>query len=94
MKDWRNMPGPGDPETWPPCTGHPMDPRTPPEPDFHEDPEYLDRMQDNDWFFESLTEATLESISALKNATEEQNTDLIGVIFLSMVEEYCKPDGY
>ena len=25
----RNMPGPGDPETWGPCTGHPMDPRTP-----------------------------------------------------------------
>ena len=24
-----NMPGPGDPETWPRCTGHPMDPRTP-----------------------------------------------------------------
>ena len=29
MSDWRNMPGPGDPETWPVCTGHPMDPRTP-----------------------------------------------------------------
>lgn len=24
-----NCPGPGDPETWGPCTGHPMDPRTP-----------------------------------------------------------------
>lgn len=21
-------PGPGDPETWGPCTGHPLDPRT------------------------------------------------------------------
>ena len=26
----RNMPGPGDPETWPACTGHPMDPRSEP----------------------------------------------------------------
>ena len=23
------MPGPGDPETWPPCANHPNDPRTP-----------------------------------------------------------------
>ncbi len=27
-RDMKNLPGPGDPETWGPCTGHPMDPRT------------------------------------------------------------------
>ena len=36
MNNWRNMPGPGDPETWPACTGHPMDPRTPAEVPFDE----------------------------------------------------------
>ena len=29
MTDFRNLPGPGDPETWPACNGDPMDPRTP-----------------------------------------------------------------
>jgi hypothetical protein len=33
MKTWRNMPGPGDEATWGPCTGHPLDPRTPEEPE-------------------------------------------------------------
>jgi hypothetical protein len=33
----RNMPGPGDPETWGPCVGHPNDPRT---PDITESPVY------------------------------------------------------
>jgi len=27
------MPGPGDWQTWPPCTGNPLDPRTEEEPD-------------------------------------------------------------
>ena len=34
-----NMPGPGDPETWGPCTGHPGDPRT---VDKTETPEFED----------------------------------------------------
>jgi hypothetical protein len=36
LSDYRNMPGPNDPECWPACTGHPMDPRTPDEysPDY------------------------------------------------------------
>ena len=29
MKNFNHMPGPGDPETWGPCYGHPLDPRTP-----------------------------------------------------------------
>lgn len=42
MSDWRNLPGPGDPETWPPCTNHPNDPRTPEAlPDDECDPEEL-----------------------------------------------------
>ena len=34
--DWRDMPGPGDEETWPPCRNHPNDPRT---PDYDEEEE-------------------------------------------------------
>jgi len=38
----RNMPGPGDEETWPACTNHPLDPRTPePLPDDECDVEEL-----------------------------------------------------
>lgn len=33
-----DMPGPGDPETWPPYTGHPNDPRADDEEDEVEDP--------------------------------------------------------
>ena len=29
LSDYRNFPGPNDPECLPACTGHPMDPRTP-----------------------------------------------------------------
>ena len=29
-----NMPGRGDQETWPACTGHPNDPRTPEPPEW------------------------------------------------------------
>ena len=34
------MPGPGDEITWGPCTGHPLDPRTPPDPE--DEPEQFD----------------------------------------------------
>lgn len=56
----RNMPGPGDEITWPPCTGHPGDPRTddlfPPEEDesedleseYHEDYDLGDDNEDHD----------------------------------------------
>ena len=37
-------PGPGDPETWGPCTGHPHDPRTNDEPD--EITNYLDGVRE------------------------------------------------
>ena len=30
------LPGPGDESTWPACTGHPNDPRTPEAPDYEE----------------------------------------------------------
>jgi len=37
-----DFPGPGDECTWPPCTGHPGDPRTPDEPDVeYEDDETI-----------------------------------------------------
>ena len=36
MSNWRNLPGPGDPETWPACTGDPMDPRSPERPAFED----------------------------------------------------------
>lgn len=34
--NYLGLPGFGDVETWPPCYGHPLDPRTP-EPDRRED---------------------------------------------------------
>ena len=66
------MPGPGDEETWGPCTGHPMDPRTPPpieESDWYQDKaqeEFLSRLDDiGGYFLESITEAPDEKLKEL-----------------------------
>jgi len=48
--------GPGDPQTWPPCTGHPNDPRTP------EPPEW-DQMTDEQKIAELMGEFTAKQLA-------------------------------
>lgn len=91
-----NMPGPGDPETWPPCTGHPNDPRT---PEAYEDSdEYKERKQEifeervkdlYGYLTESFTEASTESLTALAHALLCHDQAQIGFVVKSMVHSYC-----
>ena len=63
--DMKNLPGPGDEETWGPCTGHPLDPRT---PDMHYTDDQigekqfdmtLERLRESPaWVIEAFTEYT------------------------------------
>lgn len=55
----KNIPGYGDPETWPPCANHPSDPRTP------EDGDTLD----------GLTEAELRAYESGHQAGYELGYD-------------------
>ena len=101
--DSRNMPGPGDPETWGPCTGHPGDPRTvdPTEtPEFEEKQREMweERMTDPGWISEAIGEASDATMLRLGRAclecsdppTTEQLTK-IGRIVLVMQEIYNFP---
>ena len=101
--DPRNMPGPGDPETWGPCTGHPGDPRTvdPTEtPEFEEKQREMweERMTDPVWISEAVGEASDVTMLRLGRAflecsdppTTEQLTK-IGRIVLVMQEIYNFP---
>ena len=71
---WRNLPGPGDEETWGPCTGHPNDPRTPEAVENTDifqgvkEDLYRKKVQDlNGYFIESLTESTDEWLKQLSD---------------------------
>ena len=77
QSDWRRMPGPGDEETWGPCTGHPMDPRTPEpieESGWYQDKakeEFLSRLDDiGGWFLESITEAPDDKLKELAKSVK------------------------
>lgn len=105
--DDRKMPGPGDPETWGPCTGHPLDPRTVRIEDTAEFEEkatqmFEERVSDfNGFFLESFTEADdseLVKLAALliqhRNAPSDKAKDLqmrIGSAVIEMVERACEP---
>jgi hypothetical protein len=94
--DYRNLPGPGDEETWGPCLNHPNDPRT---PDWSGDIEvkqeevYEERIKDiNGYFVESFSEAHDDDLKKLSDAVVARNSGLIASIVLAMVEAYCTPD--
>ena len=93
-----NMPGPGDEETWGPCTNHPMDPRT---PEAFEDSDeaqelkhelYEKRVKDIDGYLpESFTEAARESLTELAAALVDEDEAQIGFVVMRMVKSYCWP---
>lgn len=103
---WRNLPGPGDEETWGPCLNHPNDPRTPDDSAELEDrkEEMIDeRLADiRGYFVEALTEyddAALEKASDLirqwNGLSSDKARDLelaVGQLFCRLAVEHCTPD--
>jgi len=96
---YSNMPGPGDEETWGPCTGHPLDPRTP-EPIENTD-EFADmkesmqeeRIKDiNGWFIESFSEAPDATLKELSDCVLAGDNLRVGDIVSDLVHRYCTPD--
>ena len=66
--------GPGDAATWPPCMGHPNDPRTPESAD--EDPT-LDAIEDvREWLRMAETAAILGDMGKAKHALIEARLSL------------------
>ena len=94
------MPGPGDEETWPSCSGHPNDPRTP-EPTAEKEErqgiqreEYLSRVNDlGGSLIESFTEAPEEALKELAQAIADEDEAQIGHTVIRMVKSYCYPVG-
>ena len=100
-----NLPGPGDQETWGPCTGHPGDPRT---EDRTESVAFEDTKQEmreknmGGLAAEALSEMSQLTEKRLSEAvmTYEIGTDVylrtmakleIGEIVWSVVHNYCVP---
>jgi len=93
--DYRNMPGPGDEETWGPCVNHPGDPRT---PDFSGNVEerreqmYQERLADLDgYFIELFTEASESNLKALSDAIADEDHKKIVATITTMARTYCLP---
>ena len=104
---FNNMPGPGDPETWGPCAGHPLDPRT-----VHieetaayeeaKDSVYREKVSDiGGYFIESIGEASDEWLKELSQlcikwgdspSDKVKDVELeIGRLVARRVDEYCDP---
>jgi len=94
-KDFRNLPGPGDPETWGPCLNHPNDPRTPDwsgEIEERKEEIYLNRLQDLDgYFIEIFTEAAESDLRGLAEAVADADAQAIATAVLAMARKYCEP---
>lgn len=98
--DWRNMPGPGDPETWGPCTGHPNDPRTEDGTERFEetrDRMIQERMLKVDWFREALSEMDDEATGNLMKLVGanvcKDNADVANFIN-KIVSVYVEPNDW
>lgn len=98
-RNMRDIPGPGDPETWPPCNGHPLDPRTPdmyPTDDQISDKQYdmmMDRLRESPaWVIEAFTEYTdSEPFEKIRQGIlqDSQGTVMEGV--WDLLEAYVMP---
>jgi hypothetical protein len=95
--DWRNMPGPGDPETWGPCQNHPNDPRTP------DDTERVERvtaeiiakrMNDVGWFREALAEADDDQIKEIMDAVKMECDVGMDQMIAKIVRKYVEPNEW
>ena len=78
--DFNNLPGPGDEETWGPCTGHPMDPRSPDIDGVFDDMRermFHRRMEDTEYWVDAFGEASNEQLDALRQAFEQHELHLL-----------------
>jgi len=90
------MPGPGDPETWGPCTNHPNDPRTPDFDTMHEEKKQemvAERSKNIGWFREALGEAADAVIEKLIDALTK-DTGPVAQIVQGIVSEYVEPNDW
>jgi len=94
------MPGPGDPETWGPCTNHPNDPRTPDDTVRLEEKEaeiIQARLIDIGWFREAIAEADDEQIEQLMKLVAanvcKEGADIANHIN-RIVSEYVVPNDW
>jgi len=92
-----DLPGPGDPETWGPCTGHPMDPRTPDEEGLFDDMReqlFRERMGDTEYWVDALAEADKFRIDALRQAYALHDMPgLVGALFAICHDWMVPTDG-
>lgn len=95
--DYARIPGPGDQQTWGPCTGHPNDPRT---VDITENLDFVDKrdqltrervMDLNGWLVESITEASDANLTELAEAIISGDNLRAGDIVSDLVYRYCTP---
>lgn len=101
MRTYRNMsrlPGPGDEETWGPCYGHPLDPRTgdlgPSEDEIEDECNTImeDRVdQSLDWVYEAFSEASEEDMTTLWRLVLRGRHDDLGEHVQKLVEAYIRP---
>ena len=94
MTNWRNMPGPGDPETWGPCTNHPNDPRTPDDTGrFEEVRERMtdERVADLKWYREALAEIEEDKVAKIRSLAGEGKYKEMAVAMRDAIREYLTP---
>ena len=92
--------GPGDEITWPPCTNHSLDPRTPPDSDLEEAraEEVITHMSDPDYICEGIAGASEQELkllsAALIEAHESVSKDtlaVVGLLVYGLLVRYCEP---
>lgn len=95
-RDIRNMPGPGDEETWGPCRNHPNDPRT---PDFegHIEEKQAEMMELRvrtviDWVIEAFSECEDGKIwEQMRDAFLAEDHAKLGQIAAGVIADYASP---
>lgn len=98
-RNMNNIPGPGDPETWGPCTNHPLDPRTP-DAQFDEDVIEEKRLEmanarlkdSTDWLREAFSEADEQKLLQMWVAAfSADDPKLVGHLATQLMADYVLP---
>lgn len=100
--DWRNMPGPGDEETWGPCQNHPNDPRTPDDDGRWEAAKnalWSKKCQDPEMLVEALSEEDQERLGKMLKAIFSDHRTLedcghFGFLIAKIHHDYCEPTDW
>ena len=89
-----DLPGPGDPETWGPCTGHPLDPRTEDETALYDavvERIFSERMEDLSWFMDAFSEAGPELYAPLHSAYQAHDGEALVKALFDIAYAYMTP---